>query len=306
MEELAKPRPLGLDVFASEEVDVQLDTHRTHTDHGLLAGGGKDMVHAVVHTGSVPSAPPPGLVSFVRGVFDRHGQLVDWELADSRLPLVADPGQFKEFRAWRSTFAVERAIGERALAASFVRWVGQFVETSALASLTAGSATLGPPAAIRLKWQLDQARKATSAHPGDAIGLFVPGARSAPIRGFVPEDPPVLVIGRAHHGLSCGPAGFELRHDADDQPTSWLLNGWHSDAEGVRVTTSEGTHVVDEVAAELLRVSASNYPDVDVRTVALQRLFAPLLMALDDAAAMTITCHTGLTLYSGWRTGSRH
>jgi len=67
-----------------------------------------------------------------------------------------------------------------------------------------------------------------------------------------------------------------------------------------------GAHVVDEVAAELLRVSGSNYADVDVRTLALPRLFAPLLMALGDAAAMAITCRTGLTLYSGWRTGSRH
>lgn len=293
-------------MFASEEVDLQLDTHRTHTDHGVLADGGKDMVHAVVYTAPVPSQPPPGLASFVRGVTDRHGQLVDWELADSRLPLVADPKQFDAFHTWRSAFAVERAIGERALASSFVRWVGQHVETSALDSLTAGSATLGPPAAIHLKWQLDQARKACSAHPGDAIGLFVPGAKSAPIRGFVPEDPPVLVLGRAHHELSCGPAGLELRQQVDDVATSWPLTGWHSDADGVRVTTADGHHVVDEVAAELLRTSASNYPDVDVRTLALQRLFAPLLMALGDAAAMAITCHTGLTLYSGWRTGSRH
>lgn len=306
MEELARPRTLGLHVFASKEVDVQLDTHRTHTDHGLLADGGKDMVHAVVHIAPVPSQPPPGLASFVRGVSDRHGQLVDWELADPRLPLVADPKQFEEFHAWRSTFAVERAIGERALAASFVRWVGQYVETSALDSLTAGSATLGPPASIHLKWQVDRARKACAAHPGEAIGLFVPGARSAPIRGFVPEDPPVVVLGRAHHELSCGPAGLELRDRADDDSTSWALTGWRSDAEGVRITTSAGTHVVDEVGADLLRVSASNYPDVDVRTLALQRLFAPLLMGLGDAAAMAITCRTGLTLYSGWRTGSRH
>jgi hypothetical protein len=285
---------------------VQLDTHRTHTDHGLLAEGGKDMVHAVVHTAPVPLQPPPGLASFVRGVADRHGQLVDWELADSRLPMVADQEQFAEFHAWRATFAVERAIGERALTASFVRWVGQFVETAALDSLTAGSATLGPPAAIHLTWQLDQARKATSTHPGDAIGLFVPGAKSAPIRGFVPEDPPVLVLGRAHHALSCGPAGFELSQDADGEPTSWLLTGWRSDDDGVRVTTADGSHVVDGVAAELLRLSASNYPTVEVRTLTLQRLFAPLLMALGDAAAMAITCHTGLTLYSGWRTGSRH
>lgn len=86
----------------------------------------------------------------------------------------------------------------------------------------------------------------------------------------------------------------------------WLLTGWHRDADGVRVTTGDGTRVVDGVAAELLRVSASNYPDVDVRPLALQRLFAPLLMALGDAAAMATTCHAGLTLYSGWRTGSRH
>lgn len=306
MDEFARPRTLGLHVFASKEVDVQLDTHRTHTDHGLLAEGGKDMVHAVVHTGPVPSQPPPGLASFVRGVSDRHGQLVDWELADSRLPLVADPKQFEEFHAWRSKFAVERAIGERSLAASLVRWVGEYVETSALDSLTAGSATLGPPAAIHLKWQLDQARKACAAHPGDAIGLFVPGAKSAPIRGFVPEDPPVLVLGRAHHELACGPAGLELRQHADDESTSRLLTGWHSDTDGVRVTTAEGTEVVDTVAGDLLRVSASNYPDVEVRTLTLQRLFAPLLMSLGDAASMAITCRSGLTLYSGWRTGSRH
>ena len=292
--------------LTSMEVDVQLDTHRTHTDHGLLAEGGKDMVHAVVHTSPVPSQPPPSLASLVRGVNDRRGALVDWELADARLPLVADPQQFKEFHAWRSTFVVERALGERALAASFVRWAGQYVETSALDSLTAGSATLGPPAAIHLKWELDQARKACNAHPGEAIGLFVPAARSAPIRGFVPEDPPLLVLGRAHHELSCGPAGLELRHHEHGESTSWLLTGWHSDSDGLRITTPDGAHVLDEAAADLLRVSASNYPDVDVRTFPLQRLFAPLLMALGDAAAMAITCHAGLTLYSGWRTGSRH
>ncbi|HEY8791150.1 MAG TPA: hypothetical protein VIM10_18735 [Actinopolymorphaceae bacterium] len=283
---------------------MQLDTHPTHTDHGLLADGGKDMVHAVVHTSPVPSQPPPALVSVVRGVSDRHGQLVDWELADSRLPLVADPQQFEEFHGWRSTFAVERAVGERALATSFVRWAGKYVETSD--SLTAGSATLGAPAAIHLKWQLDQARQACKAHPGEAIGLFVPGARSAPIRGFVPEDPPVLVLGRAHDELSCGPTGLELRHHAGGESASWLLTGWHSDTDGLRITTSEGTHAIDDVGAELLRVSASNYPDVEVRSLPLQRLFAPLLMALGDAAALAIACHTGLTLYSGWRTGSRH
>ena len=284
---------------------MQLDTHRT-TEHGLLADGGKDMIHAVVHTSPVPSQPPPPLACVVRGVYDRHGELVDWELADPRLHLVADPKQFEEFHAWRSTFAVERAVCERALATSLVRWAGQYAETSALDSLTTGSATLGPPAAIHLKWQLDQARQACKAHPGEAIGLFVPSARSAPIRGFVPEDPPVLVLGGAHHELSCGPAGLELRHRAGGESTSWVLTGWHSDSAGLRITTAEGTHVVDDAAAELLRVSASNCPDVDVRTFALQRLFAPLLMALDDAAALAVACHTGLTLYSGWRTGSRH
>jgi hypothetical protein len=293
-------------VFASEEVDVQLDTHRTHIDHGLLTDGGKDMLHAVVHTAHVPGQPPPGLTSVVRGVHDHHGLLVDWELADPRLPLVAEPRQFQEFHAWRSRFADERALGERALATSFVRWAGQYVETSALESLTTGSATLGPPSVIRLKWQLDQARKACSAHGGEAIGLFVPGARSTPMRGFVPRNPPATVLGDAHHELSAGPGGLELRHHEHGESMSWALTGWHLDHDGVRISTAMGTVLVDDAAAELLRAAGSNYPDIEVRSFPLQRLFAPLMMALADAASIAISCHTGLTLYSGWRTGSRH
>ncbi len=285
---------------------MQLDTHRVHADHGLLADGGKDMVHAVVHTAPVPTQPPPGLASVVRGVYDPHGQLVDWELADSRLPFVADPKQFEEFHAWRSKFADERALGERALVTSFVRWARRYVPTSGVDSLSSGSATLGPPAAIHLKWQLDQARKACSAHRGEAVGLFVPGARSACIRGFVPEDPPVVVLGGVQDELTCGPAGFELRHHEHGDSTSWPLMGWHGDLDGVQVTTTKGSQPVNAAAAEFLRAAGSNYPEIEVRTFPPQRLFAPLMMALTDAATMAITCHTGLTFYSGWRTGSRH
>ncbi len=275
------------------------------TDHGLLTAGGTDMLHAVVHTSPVPTRPPEALAETVRAVRDVHDRLVDWELASS------DPGHrvtraaVDGFHDWRSTFTYERALGERALASTFVAWAARRTATSTLSVLARPAATLAPPATIHLKWQLDQARQAYASSPDSAVALFDAANGNSPIRGFLADEVPTVVLASRELAVTAGAAGIQI-HWAGTGDLS-TLTGWRRDASGLTLFTPEGDVVVSSpTAADLISDVGHGHDVVSVRPIPVHRLFAPLAASLGDAASLAMTCRTGLSLYSGWRTGSRH
>jgi hypothetical protein len=265
---------------------------------GVLSGTGTDPVRVTVYTGPVPATPPPDLDGQVAEVRDRYGNRVDWRLSDSTGLEEADKlAALARFRRWRLSYAAERFLGERALIVAFVDWADRHADASALHALRLSEADIGPAAALRLRWQLDQLRGRPGGETG--LGIFAPPDSVAPVRGLVPTDPPTIVLANRAASLTVDPGGLRLDAPGSGDPVA--VRAWRVDEHGVIADTDQGPRDLGSTpAADLLRAVGRHAPQVAVRPVELGRLFAALATFLHDAADLAADCRTGLHVRSGW------
>jgi hypothetical protein len=266
---------------------------------GALSGTGQDMLRATVHTGAVPSHPPGELADLVQPVYDSRGQLRDWRIGASRSGQRVDDIAFARYRHWRSQFAEDRVLGERALIRAFLEWAGTRCETSALAILRAPAGRVDFHAALMMKMQIEGCRRVVAATAEDGIGLYPGGSTRGALRAFIPMDPPALLLGLGRSALTAGPDGLCLRSPEAEGGVR-AVTGWRVARLGVAAAVQDGEVDLAGDAATLLRVAGRQSPVVEVHPAALSILLAPLLVFLRDAAALAGDTASDLQLHSAW------
>ena len=115
---------------------------------GTLSGDGTDMMHATVYTNPV-GQPPPELHGLVTPVHDPAGAICDWRLAPMQTSLAISHDDIDRYRTWRSHYAAETFIGERALVLTFLDWAGSRYNTAELQFLRAATPTSTTPMPTR-------------------------------------------------------------------------------------------------------------------------------------------------------------
>lgn len=266
---------------------------------GALSGTGHDMLRATVHTGPVPSHAPSELADLVQPVYDSRGHLRDWRIGASRSGQRVDDVAFARYRHWRSGFAEDRVLGERALIRAFLDWAGTRCDTSALAVLRSPAGRVDFHAALKMKIQIDGCRRAVDASDVDGISLYPGGSMRGALRAFIPLDPPALLLGLGRSALTAGPDGLGLQ-SPEIEGGAGIVTGWRVTGPVV-VAASQGSEVeLRADAATLLRVAGRQCPVVEVHREPLGTLVAPLLVFLRDAASLAGDTASDLQIHTAW------
>lgn len=260
---------------------------------GLLSGSGHDQLRVTVLTGDIPDHAPAELEGSVTPVYDDEGHLYDWRLDPAHSDHNLQAQDFKRFAAWRSEFATERFLGERALIISFLNWADQQCDVSTLRVLRLDHAHLDDRHTLELDRQLGQIQHYVDQHPATGYGLFS-GAASRPIRGLIPSDQATTVLGLGSDQVTIETDGLHLRSRGSDH----LVTQWEI-ADG-QVTANGELSLGRDAPGRLLRIVGRQAPSITVQACPVRSLVAPLLNFGKEAAELAKTGHTGLYLRSSW------
>lgn len=267
---------------------------------GALSGTGHDILRATVYTGTVPSHPPPELADSVYPVYDRGGAVRDWRLGGSHPGHHIADAVFTRFREWRSGFAQDRFLGERALFGALLDWLDPRCDTSALGILRLPSGHVDFHAALKMKLQVEAAGRAVAAAHEDGLGLYTSSSTHSAMRVFIPTQSPTLLLGVNNSTLTAALDGLSLQ-SPDPQGRLHAITGWRSTEDGlIAAGQDREVDLTGRDAATLLRVAGRQAPIVEVRNAPLHTLVAPLLVFLRDAATLAGDTGADLHLRSGW------
>lgn len=267
---------------------------------GTLSDDGTDMMHAIVYTNPVRQ-PPPELHGLVTAVHDPGGTVCDWRLAPVQASLSVTRDDIEQYRHWRSQFARETFIGERALVLAFLDWAGHRYDVSGLRFLHSHTAYVDHAHVLKLKLQLDRLLSALSNNVEEGFGLHMPPAHRSAARAVIATDPPTTLLATRDASVSVGRDGLLLGiKGAHDRWDRVVLLGWRVEDGGVVAITDGGERPLsDGSAAWLLRALGRDQAEVEVRPARVASLLAPTLMFLRDAADTAMSCHTGLSTRTG-------
>ena len=267
---------------------------------GALAQDGADMLRAVVITQPAPLSPPTQLAEFVAPVYDLDAHLIDWRLEPHHPDKPIPAGGIAAYRQWRSTYAVERFLGERAHVRAFLDWARPRCDTRSLDLLRLPSAHVDFRTALEMRLQIEQVRKIVNDSHEHGYGLFTMPGRPSAARSLVPTDPPTLLLAMNDAKLSVDSNGLTVRRaGGEDALRVW---GWTASREHVRVDTPDGEYDLGKAAAGRLLEIVGRYADeVEVHECPLSTLFAPLLVFLRDATQLAGSTGADLHIRSGWR-----
>ena len=267
---------------------------------GVFSGDGTDMMHATVYTNPV-GQPPPELHGLVTPVHDPAGAVCDWRLAPVRSSITVTPDDIARYRQWRSQYARELFLGERALVTTFLSWAGSRYNVSELLFLHSHTAYIDNAHAYKLRRQIDDLTGALSRSDDTGLGLVMPPTHRAAGRALIPTIPPTTVLSTRGVTITASPAGLMLNaYGPDEAVHHTALHGWRLQRPGLIVSTDTGEEKIpDSPAAGLIGALGRDSDEVAVRPTKMSALLAPTLMFLRDAADLAVSGHTGLSTRTG-------
>lgn len=261
---------------------------------GTLSGTGADLLRVTVYIGQVPVRPPASLKGLLSPIYDDAGHLHDWRLDPAHAERHVETADYGVFRVWRSSYACEHFIGERALVQAFLDWAAMHCDVSALQILRLPKAHVDFRKAFQMRLQVDQARKVIEATHELAIGVFANTGRSA-TRALIPTDPPTTLLAIGGTAVSVGSDGLQLRGDLD----AVSIHSWYATDDGIVAITDDGELALgNEAGARLLQILGRHTPHAEIRKSPMSSLLAQVLIFLKDAAQMGGETNAGLYIRS--------
>ncbi|HST47779.1 hypothetical protein [Jatrophihabitans sp.] len=278
--------------------------HQAAPVTGILSGTGSELIRATVRLRAVPDRPPAELAEDVHPFYDSSGRLADWLFGSTRADHPAAPGSYEAYRSWRSGFASDRFVGERAFVTALLVWAAGRCDTSALAVLRLPTGRADAHAALTMHLQAGKLQQAVNDSGQAGLGLVRPDARATPraFRAFLPTDPATVLLADSGLRLTAGPDGLTLAGPGTDRLAG--IPGWRlvadQGADSVLVGSADGEAELTGPAAALLRAAGRHAPSVQVRQDPLASLVAPTLVALRDACALAGNTRSELFFRSAW------
>lgn len=263
---------------------------------GLLTHGGADMLRVTVYTEAVPQSPPAELVEAVRPVYDQHGGVRDW-IAQPTPDDAETMKRLAAYRAWRSGYAVDKWLGERALVSAFVSWAARRCDVSSLDLLSLPCAQVDQDTALKMRWQMEQAYAACRSGRDEGWGIFSTSSPATPIRAFLPATPPTTILASRATSLSAASQGLVLTRKERDPA---VLLGWERTASGTRVDTQAGQFTAEGDVSQLLQIAGRHADQIVVSALPLRTLVASVVLFFRDAADVAVHARAGLTIHTAW------
>lgn len=253
---------------------------------GTHAGLGGCTVWARVYTAPAPFTPPAHLRERVREVLDLSGARRDWLPVSER-----DSATTAALRQWRSTYVLERAVGDLATVRSFLSWARRRSDVSAL--LEAGAGTPFPLESARATRALAQLQVAAALARMDQAPAFglVRDEGSGLARSFVHDGADEVVLAGDGVALSLTTDGLVLAreegagtglHVAGSGSRTEVLE-WRQLGDGLHVRDGQGWRLLpDEQGAALLVALLPGAGHVRVVKAPVTSAYASLLTRLPE------------------------